>query len=107
MKPCRPISSRKSAYISSSNGHWAATPSKPWSRPRPDDSLPPALRIARAEGRKKRGKYTWPRSFRFLLSLILLRQGRRCVTAVVAPDDGRDEAEHNVADGRLVVPASA
>src|SRR3546814_5314031 len=53
----------KSASTCNSNGHWAATPSRQWSKRRPDASLLPGLPIAHAEGRKKQEiKYTWPRS---------------------------------------------
>src|SRR3546814_15816059 len=56
----------KSASTCNSNGHWAATPSRQWSKRRPDASLLPGLPIAHAEGRKKQEiKYTWPRSSHF------------------------------------------
>src|SRR3546814_16319990 len=53
----------ESAPTCNRNGNCAATPSKQWSKRRPDASLLPGLPIAHAEGRKKQEiKYTWPRS---------------------------------------------
>src|SRR3546814_14528086 len=53
----------KSASTCNSNVHWAATPSRQWSKRRPDASLLPGLPIAHAEGRKKQEiKYTCTRS---------------------------------------------
>src|SRR3546814_1084301 len=43
----------KSASNCNSNGNWAATTSRQWSKRRPDASLLPGLPIAHAEGRQK------------------------------------------------------